>query len=122
MDQWIPATDFIAADVVRWSEGVFDRRRRGKALRVGERMISAEVMERGEDGWVRLLVRACIVTKDEFAGRTIPILKKGESLRRGLKTILRGKPERLLWSDESARLAVLGRFEGSRFVQRERIE
>jgi hypothetical protein len=122
MDQWIPATDFIAADVVRWTEGVFDNRRRGKALRIGERVIAAEVLHRGDDGWVRLLVRACMITKDEQAGRTIPVFKAGESLRRGVKTLLRGKTERLLWSDESARNAVLGRFENSRFVQREPVE
>ena len=107
MDQWIPATDFIAADVVRWTEGIYDRRRRGKALRIGERLVAAEVIERGKDGWVRLLVRACTITKDEFAGRPIIPIKAGEILRRGEKTILRGKPQRLLWNDETARAAVL---------------
>lgn len=107
MDQWVPATDFIAADVVRWTEGIYDRRRRGKALRIGERLVAAEVIERGKDGWVRLLVRACTITKDEFAGRPIIPLKAGEILRRGEKTILRGKPQRLLWNDETARAAVL---------------
>lgn len=107
MDQWIPATDFIAADVVRWTEGIYDRRRRGKALRIGERLVAAEVIDRGKDGWVRLLVRACTITKDEFAGRPIIPIKAGEILRRGEKTILRGKPQRLLWNDETARAAVL---------------
>ena len=107
MDQWIPATDFIAADVVRWTEGIYDRRRRGKALRIGERLVAAEVIERGKDGWVRLLVRACTISKDEFAGRPIIPIKAGEILRRGEKTILRGNPQRLLWNDETARTAVL---------------
>lgn len=107
MDQWVPATDFIAADVVRWTEGIYDRRRRGKALRIGERLVAAEVMERGKDGWVKLLVRACTITKDEFAGRPIILLKAGETIKRGEKTILRGKPQRLLWDDETARLAVV---------------
>ena len=107
MDQWVPATDFIAADVIRWTEGIYDRRKRGKALRIGERLIAAEVIERGKDGWVKLLVRACTITKDEFAGRPIILLKAGEILRRGEKTILRGKPQRLLWNDETARAAVL---------------
>lgn len=107
MEQWIPASDFIAADVVRWTEGVFDRPRRGRALRIGERQIAAEVLERGTDGWVRLLVRACTITRDDYAGRTIPILKPGTQVRRGVKTLLRGKTERLRWSDESARNAVI---------------
>lgn len=107
MDQWIPATDFIAADVVRWTEGIYDRRKRGKALRIGERLIAAEVIERGKDGWIKLLVRASTITKDEVAGRSIIPIKPGEALRRGEKTILRGKPQRLPWDDESARSAVV---------------
>jgi hypothetical protein len=117
MDQWIPATDFIAADVVRWTEGIYGRRKRGKALRIGERLVAAEVIERGKDGWVKLLVRACTITKDEFAGKPILPLKAGEQVRRGEKTILRGKPQRLLWDDESARQSVVtGNSCGSRFV------
>lgn len=116
MDQWVPATDFIAADVIRWTEGIYDRRKRGKALRIGERLVAAEVIERGKDGWVNLLVRASTITKDEVAGRSIIRLKPGEALRRGEKTILRGKPQRLLWDDETARDAVLGKFAGSRFA------
>lgn len=107
MTNWVPAPDFIAADVIRWTEGVFENRRRGKALRIGERRVAAEVLSRGNDGWVRLIVRACTITKDEFGGRTVTILKAGTTVRRGIKTILRGKPERLLWDDESARAAVL---------------
>lgn len=118
MNQWIPATDFIAADVVRWTEGIYDRRRRGKALRIGERLIAAEVIERGKDGWVKLLVRACTITKDEFAGKPILLLKAGEQVRRGEKTILRGKPQRLLWDDETARQAVVnGGSRGSRYIK-----
>jgi hypothetical protein len=120
MDQWIPASDFIAADVVRWTEGIYDRRKRGKALRIGERLVAAEVIERGKDGWVKLLVRACTITKDEFAGKPIPPLKTDQQVRRGEKTILRGKPQRLLWEDESARTAVVnGSSRGSRYVKKE---
>ncbi len=120
MDQWVSATDFIAADVVRWTEGIYDRRRRGNALRIGERLVAAEVIERGKDGWVKLLVRACTITKDEFAGRPIILLKAGEILRRGEKTILRGKPQRLLWNDETARIAVVqGSSRGSRYISKD---
>lgn len=119
MDQWVPATDFIAADVIRWTEGIYDRRKRAKALRIGERLIAAEVIERGKDGWVKLLVRACTITKDEFAGKPILPLKPGEPVRRGEKTILRGKPQRLLWDDETARTAVVqGSSRGSRYISK----
>ena len=108
MEQWIEAQDFIAADVIRWKEGVFHNRRKGKALRIGERQVAAEVLQRGADGWVKLLVRGCTITKDEAAGKSVQSLKAGEQIRRAAKTLLRGKVERLLWDDESARAAVLG--------------
>lgn len=119
MDQWVPATDFIVADVIRWTEGIYDRRKRGKALRIGERLIAAEVIERGKDGWVKLLVCASTITKDECARRSITLLKPGEAIRRGEKTILRGKPQRLLWNDETARTAVVnGGSRGSRYISK----
>lgn len=104
MAQWVPAKDFIEADVIRWTEGVFDRRRGGKtAARLGARTVVAEVLKSGGDGWVRLLIRACAITLDEVAGKTVPGLKLEAEIRRAKKTILRGQPERLLWSEEGAR-------------------
>ena len=107
MEQWVEARDFIAADVIRWTEGGFEKRRRGKALRIGERQVAAEVLHRGEDGWVRLLVRLCMTTRADVAGKSVQVLKTGELIRRASKTLLRGKVERLLCEDESARAAVL---------------
>lgn len=118
MDQWVEAEDFIAADVIRWKEAVFDRGgRRKKALRIGERQVIAEVIDRGVDGWVRLLVRVCNITRDDQAGKRVPQLKPETEIRRGEKTILRGKPERLFWNDESARDAVIAKPRGSRFTR-----
>jgi len=116
MEEWVPAEDFIPADVIRWTEGIFDRRRKGKALRIGERLLAGEVVERTADGWVRVLVRVSTITKDEMGGRTILQIRPGEIIRRGLKTILRGKPHRLLWSDETARERVCGTVLKSRFI------
>lgn len=117
MDDWVTAEDFIPADVIRWTEGIFDRRRKGKALRIGERLVTAEVLSRGPDNWVQLLVRGVEITRSDYAGKTIPLLKAGETIKRGLTTILRGKPVRLFWSDESARAAITRPPDRSRFMQ-----
>ncbi len=95
----------MAAHVIRWMEGNYDRRKRDKALRIGERLVTAGVIVCGKDGWVKLLVRACTITKDDFAGKPLNPFKPGEAVRRGGKTNLRGKPQRLLWDDETARPA-----------------
>ncbi len=63
-------------------------------------MVIAEVM-RDEGGWVDLLVRGCSVT-NEKPGRKVPPLAKNAVVRRKRHTIEKGKPERLVWSDESA--------------------
>lgn len=108
MEPWVAADDIIRADVIRWTEGVFSRRGRSKkSLRVGERQVVAEVLKRTDDGWLLLLIRRCTITQDEFAGGSIPALKLESEVRRAVKTVRRGKPERLLWSDESARDAII---------------
>jgi hypothetical protein len=110
LGDWISAEEgFIAADVVRWTEGIYEKRRskKAKARRLGERLVSAEVIEDSGDGWLTLLVRACIITKDIYAGSTIPPMRIGDTIKRARRTIERGNPERLVWSDESARDTVL---------------
>jgi hypothetical protein len=121
MEPWVAADDIIRADVIRWTEGVFSRRgRRKKSQKVGERQVIAEVLKLTDDGWLMLLIRRCTITRDEFAGGTVPTLKVESEVRRAVKTVLRGKPERLLWSDESARDDLLRdlRLEKSRFLPR----
>jgi hypothetical protein len=111
MERWIADSDFIESDLIQWSEAVFASRRRGrgkgKSTKVGERKIAAEVISRGNDGWVQLLVRRCVVTKDDQAGRAIEVFRNETTIRRALKTILRGNPERLPWHDESARMELI---------------
>ncbi len=106
LDQWIAATEgIIVADVIRWTEGIYEKRRRknAKSQRIGQRQVTAEVIEATKDGWLKLLVRANVITKDDYAGSRIPALKTGDQIKRARKTVERGKSERLLWSDESAR-------------------
>jgi len=109
MAEWVPiGGGFIAADVIRWKEGVYKPRRskRGKPFRLGDRLVTAEVLqEPDQKGWVRLLVRKC-ETLLELTTRRLPVYQNGAEIKRARKTIMRGNPERLLWSDESARAVV----------------
>lgn len=110
MEQWISASEgFIQADVIRWTEGIYakHRRKNAKSPRLGERQVTAEVLEATDDEWLKLLVLGSVVTKDDYAGSRLPPLKPSDQIKRARKTVERGKPERLLWSDESARSLVL---------------
>lgn len=123
MGEWIPiGDDFIKADVIRWHEGVFKprRSRKGRSIKLGERRVTAEVLaEAHEDGWVHVLVRGWELIS-ETPGRRMPALPLRTEIKRALKTILRGKPERLLWSDESARAIVASKFLNNRGLESER--
>ena len=115
--KWIPCGNgFIEADVVRWKESVWEkrsRRRNARAVNIGERVVTAEVVREDAEGWLHLLTRACALSSEK-PGRKVTLLPKGENIRRKRRTIERGKPERLLWSDESARAIVASKFLGSR--------
>jgi hypothetical protein len=117
MAEWIPTGDqFIEADVIRWTEGVFrPRRGKGRAAKLGERLLVAEVL-RQDSEWVYLLVRHCEVVS-VMTGRLerqVPLLHNGTETKRKRNTIARGKAERLLWSDENVRSMIASKFLGMR--------
>jgi hypothetical protein len=118
MAVWIPVGDgFIEADVIRWKEPVFRNQRWGRAALVGDRLVFAEVIhERDADGWVYLLVRRSEVVSAKVGWRLSDVLLPaiGTETKRQFSTIAKGKPERLAWSDESARAVVASRFLGNR--------
>lgn len=110
MSNWVAASDdLIGADVIRWTEGVFERGRskKAKAKKIGERTVIAQVLTRENGDWLKLQVSQCTVTHSDWAGKTVEALKPEAHIKRALKTVLKGKAERLLWSDESVRRSVL---------------
>ena len=79
-----------------------------RPTKIGERLVTAEVVKREAGGWVRLKVNRCETTNDEDWHWKIPDLKAGSTIRRSIETIGKGRAVRLPWSDEAARAAVLG--------------
>ncbi len=111
MTTWIPCGGgFVEADVIRWTEAAWEtpRRRRGKAVNAGERMVMAEVIRDSQDGWVELLVRDGTIVSEK-PGWVLTPLPTNLAIRRRRRTVERGKPERLLWSDECARAALVSK-------------
>lgn len=108
--EWIPCgSGFIEADVIRWTEGVWQkpRRRRGRAVNVGDLVVVAEVI-RDEEGWVDLVIRGGTVASEK-PGYKVSVLANYLEIRRKRHTIEKGKPERLLWSDEVARAVLVSK-------------
>lgn len=113
MTKWVPIGDgFVGADVIRWKEPVFRERRNGKPVHVGERLVTAEVLEADRDGWVHLLVRAseALLPRPGWNPSDIILPPRDTETTRRRQTIARGHAERLAWSDESARALVASRF------------
>ena len=77
-------------------------------MNIGDRVVIGEVV-RDQGGWVDVLVRGCSVASEK-PGRKVALLPKGQEVRRKRHTIERGKPERLLWTDESARAILASKF------------
>ena len=116
--EWVSIKNsgFIAADVIRWKESVYRqaRSRKRRAVRLGERLVTAEVLnEPDRKGFARLLVRKCEVLTEVTTQKLPPLAPAGEIRRTG-KTIMRGEAERLLWSDESVRVGLASKFLGNR--------
>lgn len=98
---------FIEADVIRWKEAIWKPKAR-RPTKIGERLVTAEVIKREAGGWVRLKVNQCETVNGEDWHWKIPELKAGAVIRRSIETIGKGRAARLPWSDEAARAAVLG--------------
>lgn len=106
MGEWVACkNEFIDADVIRWHETIWERRgsRSAKAIKIGTRTVTAQVLRDDlTKGWVWLDVRDCAITK-RFIPKDTGHLKTGTEIKRQRTTIARGKPERLVWSDEDNR-------------------
>jgi hypothetical protein len=118
MADWISTVGhFIEADVIRWTEGVFRPRRRKnvKAPKLGDRVVTAEVL-REDTEWVYLLVRQCELAsvKTGRLPRQVPLLHAGDEIKRKRRTLVKGAPERLPWSDENVRSVLASKFLGAR--------
>lgn len=115
MEAWVECgAEFIEADVIRWTEAIWGKRRRKRAIRIGSRDMIAEVLSRPDpQGWTSLLVRECRTTVEQAGSASSP-LKAGSTIKRKSPTLNRGGVERLRWSDESARSIVASRFMNER--------
>jgi hypothetical protein len=104
MTEWIFCYgDFIAADVIRWKEPVWEKRgpKQGRAMIIGDRLVTAQVLREEEDsGFVILLVMACEVLLDKSRRKTIQPLEKNKEIARKRKSLEKGRPERMLWEGD----------------------
>ena len=124
MGEWVSCDkSFIEADVIRWQEPVWkpERRRtttsrksRKPPVRIGQRVVTGQVVKIDKAGWVHVEVAACRIEPGPDWWKPIPAYGKGEMVRRQCAKIGQGRVDRLIWSDEEARAAIVSR---SRFIE-----
>ena len=123
MTEWAEVKrDFIQADVIRWNESDWQRRGprgRTKNVKVGDRTVTAQVLQPADSaGWVLLKVLVCVVGVSRIHRKEVTALKAGTEIKRAYKTLVKGKPERLLWSDEGFRSTLSSKFLGEKEHER----
>ena len=107
---WRKSDGFVEGDVVKWSEAIWspnNRRRRKVANRKpwGKQEVTAQVVGMDED-FISLKVLKAKITESNVGTVLIPH-KAGTTIKKKRQTLLRGQPERLLWSEEEVRNTLL---------------
>ncbi len=104
---WLPATtDFMKADVVRWTEAIWSEKKRGRGKKarnvlIGKQQVTGQVTEIDKDFVHIKVIASEIIEKDGCKDSRLH--KTDGIIRKKPKTLVNGKLERLLWSDEDSR-------------------
>ena len=100
--------DFLESDVVEWVEAIWSpnkTRRRRKSRPWGKQKVVAQIAS-VEGDFVKLTVLKADVIEN-IIGSTLRPHKVGTTIVKKRSTLLRGNPERLHWSEEDVRSALL---------------
>jgi hypothetical protein len=111
---WEPCKeDFKYGDIVRWTEAIRAdggwRKRKRAPVKLGERTVTAQVLEDLDDGFVRLEVIECKVKVGDYAAvgkhaKKLEPLMKDEKIRRKRTTIAKGGKRRVSEAEAPPRL------------------
>ena len=99
---------FVESDVVEWTEAIWPpshSRRRKKSRPWGKQKVTAQIIS-VEGEFVKLTILRSSITEN-IIGSELKPHKVGTIITKKRATLLRGEPERLLWSEEDVRKALL---------------
>lgn len=107
---WRESDGFVEGDVVKWSEAIWspnNRRRRKNANKKpwGKQEVTAQVVGMDEE-FIALKVLKAKITESNVGTELLPH-KVGATIKKKRQTLLKGQPERLLWTEEDVRGALL---------------
>ncbi|MDE2336627.1 MAG: hypothetical protein KGL10_04890 [Alphaproteobacteria bacterium] len=105
---WEQSDSFVTSDVIEWTEAIWPRRktrRRSKPRPVGKQKIIAQVIEMDGD-FIKLTILKSELLENTVARELLPH-KVGTVITKKRATLLSGAPQRLHWSEEDVRKALL---------------
>ncbi len=104
---WEQTKEFVESDVVEWIEAIWPvtRYKRKKSKPWGKQKVTAQIAQ--VDGeFVKLTVLKAAVIEN-IIGSELKPHKVGTTITKKRATLLRGNPERLHWSEEDVRAALI---------------
>lgn len=105
---WEKSQEFIESDVVEWVEAIWspNKTRRKKGGRPwGKQKVVAQIAHIDGDFVKLTVLKAAVI--ENIIGSELRPHKVGTTITKKRATLLRGNPERLLWSEEDVRAALL---------------
>ena len=105
---WTQSGEFVESDVVEWTEAIWPpshSRRRKKSRPWGKQKITAQITAIDGD-FIKLTILKSEITEN-IIGSELKPHKVGTTITKKRQTLIRGEPERLLWSEEDVRKALL---------------
>lgn len=105
---WEKSQEFVESDVVEWVEAIWSpkkTRKKKKSRPWGKQKVIAQIAAIDGDFVKLTVLKAYIV--ENIIGSVLKPHKVGSTITKKRSTLLRGEPERLLWSEEDVRAALL---------------
>lgn len=105
---WTQSGDFVESDVVEWTEAIWSpshSRRQKKSRPWGKQKVTAQITAVEGDFLKLTVLRSYII--ENIIGSELKPHKVGTIITKKRQTLMRGEPERLLWSEEDVRMALL---------------
>jgi len=106
--KWTQSGEFVESDVVEWTEAIWPPnhpRRRKKPRPWGKQKVTAQITAIDGD-FVKLTVLKSAITEN-IIGSELKPYKIGTTITKKKATLIKGEPQRLHWSEEDVRTALL---------------
>lgn len=100
--------EFVESDVVEWVEAIWSpnkTRKKKKSRPWGKQKVVAQIAHIDGDFVKLTVLKAAVI--ENIIGSELKAHKVGSTITKKRATLLRGETERLLWSEEDVRAALL---------------